>query len=632
MVFRKVLVANRSEIATRIMQTCAEMGIATVAVFSDADADALHVERADDSIHIGPPPAAQSYLNINRIIEAARQTNADAIHPGYGFLSENPAFAQACAEAGITFIGPPAQAMRLLGSKRAAKRLAREAGVPVVPGYEGPDGDDQLLDTLTREAERIGFPLLIKASAGGGGKGMRTVRSASELADALESARREAQAAFGDDTVLLEKLIERPRHVEIQIVADSHGNVVHLGERDCSSQRRHQKVIEESPSPAVSDALRARMGEAAVALARAAGYVNAGTVEFIVAPDGAFYFLEVNTRLQVEHPVTELVTGLDLVREQLHIAAGESLSFRQEEVTLRGHAIECRMYAEDPAKGFIPSTGALTRCELPHGAGIRVDSGVRPGSEVTPYYDPMLAKLIVHARTREAAIERARVAVRRCAIEGVTTNLPLLAAILDSETFRAGEVTTRFLDERIHDLLAKAPLPPEPEVPPSSRPISFNPWRAIRGTLRSPGPPSSNWGFDPSGRLGARPPGPPSDMRRRGEEGHRGRSPGREVRRAEPSAGPGEARQTQLGGQGSAASPGQRSDAGSAVVAPLTGTVAKLPVSQGDAVDAGQTLVVLEAMKMEIAVEAPRAGHITKIACAPGDLVQSGQVLAEIGE
>jgi acetyl/propionyl-CoA carboxylase alpha subunit len=447
-----------------------------------------------------------------------------------------------------------------------------------VPGY---DGDDQSPKTLAREAERIGFPLLIKAAAGGGGKGMRSVTRMVELGAALESAKREAAAAFGDDTVLLEKLIERPRHVEIQIMADAHGNVVHLGERDCTVQRRHQKVIEESPSPALGPELRGRMGEAAITLARTAGYTNAGTVEFLLAPGGAFYFLEVNTRLQVEHPVTELVTGLDLVREQLRIAAGEPLSISQERVALRGHAIECRLYAEDASNRFLPSTGTLTRFDPPLGAGIRNDVGVRAGTEVTPYYDPMLAKLIVHAPSREAAIERALFALRRYAVDGVMSNLPLLAAVLDSPEFRARTVTTRFLDERLSELLSHAPTPSQTDEPTPRRalgPTEFNPWRGTQtAALKSP--------------------------RRAGL-------------RVDDVAG---------GATVTAAGTGQ-------VTAPLTGTVAKVAVAEGERVEMGQPVIVLEAMKMEIAVEAPRAGSVTRVACAVGDLVQAGTILAEIGE
>ncbi|HEU5315108.1 MAG TPA: acetyl-CoA carboxylase biotin carboxylase subunit [Chloroflexota bacterium] len=575
--FTKVLIANRGEIAVRVAQTCAELGIRTVAIYSDADKDALHVRRCDEAVHIGPPAAPESYLNIDRIVRSARDTGADAVHPGYGFLSEDARFADACRDAGVSFVGPSPEAMRRLGSKRGAKRLARAAGVPVVPGY---DGDDTSPERLTREAEGIGFPLLIKASAGGGGKGMRAVSSPADFSDALESARREAMAAFGDDVVLLEKLIERPRHVEIQILADAHGNVTHLGERDCTVQRRHQKVIEESPSPALDAARREEMGHAAVALVRAAGYVNAGTVEFVVAPDGAYYFLEVNTRLQVEHPVTELVTGLDLVAEQLRIAAGEPLSVRQQDVRLRGHAIECRVYAEDAAQGYLPSTGTLTRFAPPLGAGIRNDAGVRAGSEVTPYYDAMLAKLIVHAPTRDAAIGRALFALRRYAVGGVTTNLPLLTAIVDSPEFRSGDVSTRFLDERLKQLLEHAPEPHVIDEPPPATvpPIDYNPWRGGRAV--SP------------------------RARRRGGL------------RVDDVA--------RVGGEASAA--------GGRVTAPLTGTVVKVGAKEGESVAAGQTVFVLEAMKMEIAVEAPRAGRLTRIACAPGDLVQRGTVLAEIGE
>jgi 3-methylcrotonyl-CoA carboxylase alpha subunit len=448
--FAKLLVANRGEIAVRIMQTCGEMGIGTVAVYSEADAGALHVRRANESYPIGPAAAARSYLRGERIIEVARQCHAEAIHPGYGFLSENPEFAAACLAAGLVFVGPPPEAMRRLGSKAAARAVARAAGVPVAPGY---DGEDQRTEILCAEAERIGFPLLIKATAGGGGRGMRVVRTSGAFEAALESARREAQAAFGDATVLLERAIPSPRHIEFQVMADTHGNVIHLGERDCSVQRRHQKLIEESPAASLSPALRAEMGAAAVAIMRAAGYVNAGTVEFLCGPAGDYYFLEVNTRLQVEHPVTELVTGLDLVREQIQISAGLPLSLSQEAVQVRGHAMECRVTAEDVAAGFLPSSGTLQAFVPPAGPGIRNDVGVEGGDEVTLFYDSLLAKLIVHAPDRPACIARARLALARYRVLGVQTNLTLLATVLDTESFRSGTFTTDYLDAHLAQLV-----------------------------------------------------------------------------------------------------------------------------------------------------------------------------------
>ncbi len=447
--FRSVLIANRGEIAVRVIAACREMGIRSIAVYSEADRAALHVRLADEAWLLGPAPARESYLNIEAILRVAREHGAEAIHPGYGFLSENADFAEACARAGIVFIGPPPEAIRLMGSKTAAKRVVEQAGVPTVPGYMGDTRDARKLE---REAARIGYPVMLKASAGGGGKGMRVVQSSAEFAESLAGAQREALAAFGDDSVFLEKLVIAPRHVEFQILADTHGNVIHLGERDCSIQRRHQKVVEESPSPALTPELRATMGEAAVCAARAAGYVNAGTCEFLLDASGAFYFLEMNTRLQVEHPVTESVTGLDLVRHQLRIAAGEPLGLAQESITTRGHAIEVRLYAEDPANGYLPSTGEVLVFEPPRAPGVRVDTGITAGSEVSVHYDPMLAKLIVAAENRPAAIERLRSALDAFAVLGVATNIRLLRAIADDADFQAGNATTAFLET--HDMSA----------------------------------------------------------------------------------------------------------------------------------------------------------------------------------
>jgi acetyl-CoA carboxylase biotin carboxylase subunit len=457
---RRLLVANRGEIAVRIVRACREAGVESVAVYSDADAAAPHVVLADRAVRIGPAPAAESYLHAGRIIDAARAAGADAVHPGYGFLAENPAFADACTAAGLIFVGPPADVMARLGAKPAARRLAMQAGVPVVPGLEP---DEQSDAALADAARRLGPPLLVKAAAGGGGKGMRLVRSEEEIGEAIGAARREALAAFGDGALYFERLLERPRHVEIQIFADAHGRVVHLFERECSIQRRHQKVVEESPSPALTPGLRARMGEAAVAVARAAGYRNAGTVEFLVEGGGdaaRFYFLEMNTRLQVEHPVTEAVTGFDLVRAQLAVAAGEPLPWTQEAIGQRGHAIECRIYAEDPAQGFLPQAGRLLLYREPDGPGIRVDSGVVEGSDIGVQYDPLLAKLVVHAETRAAAIARARTALAQFPILGVATNVSVLRRVLDHPAFRRGTVDAGFLEREIGALLQ----PPEPDA------------------------------------------------------------------------------------------------------------------------------------------------------------------------
>ena len=444
---RSVLVANRGEIAIRIFRACDELGIATVAVYSDADAGAPHVLAAGHAVRIGPAPPAESYLSAGRILEAARSTGADAIHPGYGFLAENADFAAACESAGITFIGPPSAAIAAMGSKISARRLMERAGVPVVPGETPADQSDASLEAAAR---RAGFPLLIKASAGGGGKGMRIVRGDDELAAAIPGARHEAKGAFGDGTLYVERLVRRPRHVEVQVFADAHGGAVHLFERDCSVQRRHQKVIEESPSPAVTPALRARMGEAAVAAATAVGYRNAGTVEFLlegVGDDARFFFLEMNTRLQVEHPVTEAVTGADLVQAQIRVAAGLRLPWAQTDLRQRGHAIECRVYAEDPAAGYLPQAGRILLYRQPERPGVRVDAGVVEGSDVSVHYDPMMAKVIAHAETRDAAIERMLAALSDFRILGLPTNIGFLLAVVDSRAFRAGDVDTAYLDE-----------------------------------------------------------------------------------------------------------------------------------------------------------------------------------------
>ena len=439
--FSKILIANRGEIAVRLMRACREMGIASVAVYSEADAKALHTLTADEAVLIGEAEASQSYLNMERILAAAKETGAEAIHPGYGFLAENADFAQAVADAGLVFIGPSPDAMRAMGDKAAARALMEKAGVPLVPGYQGKD-DDKALETA---AEEIGYPILLKAAAGGGGKGMRIVESAKDLQEAIGSARREAQNAFSDARLIVEKYVSNARHIEIQILADSHGNTLHLFERECSIQRRHQKIIEETPSPLLDDELREAMGNAAVAAAQAVDYVNAGTVEFIVDPDTRqFYFLEMNTRLQVEHPITEMLTGLDLAQWQIRIAAGEKLPLSQNELSRRGHAIECRLYAEDPASGFLPATGKLLKWQPPTGPGVRVDSGVSTGTDVGVYYDPLLAKVIVQAEDRPTAIRKMRTALQDTVVLGLTTNRDFLLDVLEHETFQNGTGHHRF--------------------------------------------------------------------------------------------------------------------------------------------------------------------------------------------
>jgi acetyl-CoA carboxylase biotin carboxylase subunit len=454
---KKVLIANRGEIALRVIRACREMGLATVAVYSDADRAALHVLHADEAYRLGPPPAAESYLRGDLILEVARRAGADAVHPGYGFLSENAAFADDCAAAGVTFIGPPASAMRVLGSKTRARQAADAAGMPRVPGSVTGLGS---VAEAERVAAEIGYPVMLKAAAGGGGKGMRAVSKPDELAAAYVAASSEAERSFGSGEVYLEKLIERPRHIEIQLMADQHGNCVYLGERECSVQRRHQKVIEEAPSAVVSEALRRRMGEAAVRLALSAGYVNAGTVEFLVDAEDNFYFLEMNTRLQVEHPVTELVTGLDLVHMQLRVAMGEPLPLKQEDIRLQGHAVECRIYAEDPDNNFFPSPGLITRLVQPGGPGIREDCAVYAGWEVPLDYDPMLSKLVAYGETRQAAIDRMLRALDEYIIGGIKTNISFFRRILQDEDFRAARIDTGYLER----LLAREALAREATV------------------------------------------------------------------------------------------------------------------------------------------------------------------------
>ena len=452
--FSKVLIANRGEIAVRIIRACHELGVRTVAVYSEADARSPHVREADEAVLIGPPPSSASYLVMDRLIAAARSTGAEAVHPGYGFLSERESFARAVRDAGLVWIGPPAEAIAAMGSKTAARTLAVRAGVPVVPGTT-----EALKDA--KEAERIagkfGYPVLLKAAAGGGGKGMRVVQSASELSGALDAARREAKSSFGDDAVYLEKFITTPRHVEIQVLGDSHGTMLSLGERECSVQRRHQKMIEESPSVAVDPALRKRMGETAVNAAKAAGYVNAGTCEFLLDSERNFYFLEMNTRLQVEHPVTELVTGIDLVQWQLRIAAGEKLPFRQEDIAPRGWAMECRITSEDAANGFLPSTGRIEHLHLPSGPGVRWDGGIEAGSEIGLYYDPMLAKLIVWGADRDQAVRRMRRALTDLTILGIETSRDFHVRVMDDAEFQRGEIDIQWLERRLPSLLERAP-------------------------------------------------------------------------------------------------------------------------------------------------------------------------------
>jgi len=586
---KRLLVANRGEIAVRIVRACRELGIESIAVHSSADAGAPHTLAADRAVAIGPGPASDSYLSIPRIIQAAQSVGADAIHPGYGFLSENPRFAEACAASGIIFVGPPSQAIARMGSKIEARRLAAAAGVPVVPG-ETPD--DQSDRGIAAAIDRTGLPALIKASAGGGGKGMRRVTDAAGITPAIEAARREAAAAFGDGTLYVEKLIDTARHVEIQVFADNHGQAVHLFERECSVQRRHQKVIEESPSPALTPELRARMTTAAVAMARTVEYRNAGTIEFLV--DGpSFYFLEMNTRLQVEHPVTEQVTGLDLVRAQLLVAAGEPLPWTQAQIAQRGHAIEARVYAEDPAQGFLPQAGRLTVYRAPHIPGVRVDSGVAEGSEISVYYDPMLAKVIATAESRPLAINRLAAALRALDIEGVRTNVPFLVRILELPEFRDGRIDTGFLDREGARLAAQTPAvaTARPPLPATARPQ--DPWDSAGTEVAGPR-------RRPQAGLARRP------VRRSAE-----REGGRWPDSTESECG------TKVGG------------AAGAVTAPMPATVLRINVKPGDAVKKGDILVLLEAMKMELPVRATDAGVVAAVRCREGELVDADAILLE---
>ena len=495
--FGKILIANRGEIAVRVAQTVQEMGIAAVAVYSEPDRDAPHVLRADEAYPLEGKTAAETYLRGDRIIDIARQHGVDAIHPGYGFLSENASFAEACGQAGIAFIGPTPEVIRATGDKVIAKRTLAAAGVPVVPGWSGTG--DESADAMTREAEKIGFPLLVKAAAGGGGKGMRIVRNDRDLASAIEAAQREAGAAFGDSRVFLEKYLDRPRHVEFQVFGDHHGHIVHLFERECSIQRRHQKIIEETPSPALTPALRERMGEAAVRAARSVHYTNAGTVEFLVDDQGEFYFLEVNTRLQVEHPVTEMATGHDLVRAQILVAAGEELPFTQKDLKQDGHSIEARICAEDAAREFLPSTGTIEVFVPPVGPGIRVDSGVTRGSEVSVFYDSMLAKLIVKGRSRDESLTKLAWALDRFVVLGVTTNIAFLRALIGHPEFRAGRLHTQFLQEHSISSPDGAEIPPEVLIAAA---LSVSQSDRSRGSDRHGRPGSTVVAFDAPWRSG----------------------------------------------------------------------------------------------------------------------------------
>ena len=670
--FDTLLIANRGEIACRVAATARRLGIRTVAVYSDADANARHVAACDVAVHIGGPEPRASYLRADAILQAARDTGAGAIHPGYGFLSENEAFAEAAEQAGIAFVGPPASAIAAMGSKSAAKSLMEKAGVPLVPGYHGDNQDPQF---LKEQADAIGYPVLIKASAGGGGKGMRVVESTGAFLDALASCQREAASSFGDDRVLIERYLQKPRHIEIQVFADTHGNCVYLFERDCSVQRRHQKVLEEAPAPGMSAERRAAMGEAAVAAARAVGYVGAGTVEFIANQDGSFYFMEMNTRLQVEHPVTEMITGLDLVEWQLRVAAGQALPARQEDLRIHGHAIEARIYAENPEKGFLPSIGTLAYLGLPaHVAfangDIRVDGGVRTGDTITPFYDPMIAKLIVHGADRDQARARMLQALAQTQAVGVQTNVAFLSRLMRDSAFAAADLDTGLIEHQ------RATLLPEP-TPADAATLAL----ATAAVLASQGQaqsaphaaaPADPWDTRDGWRLGGR-------YQRQlqwidnGETRHVGVArqgadwtldSGDGARpfawRAEQATGPARVLRITLDGRERAGTvvlhadkahvfgdggarvldlydplahaQDTQGDHGGGLTAPMPGKIISIAVKAGDSVAKGQPLLVMEAMKMEHTISAPADGKVEELFYAVGDQVTEGAELVSIGD
>jgi 3-methylcrotonyl-CoA carboxylase alpha subunit len=657
--FAKILIANRGEIACRVIRTARRMGVGTVAVYSEADAGALHVAMADEAYPIGPAPARESYLRIDRLIEAARRSGAEAVHPGYGFLSENADFAEACDKAGIVFIGPPAAAIRAMGSKAAAKALMEKAGVPLVPGYHGAAQDEAL---LAKEAQRVGYPVLIKASAGGGGKGMRVVDSPAQFAAALASARREAKSAFGDDRVLIEKYLMRPHHIEVQVFADRQGRTVHLFERDCSIQRRHQKVIEEAPAPGMSAERRQAIGEAAVAAARAVGYVGAGTVEFIAEGD-AFYFMEMNTRLQVEHPVTEMITGLDLVEWQLRVAAGEALPLDQDQLAINGHAVEARLYAEDPARNFLPATGTLQRLRLPEAApGLRIDTGVREGDAVTVHYDPMIAKVIAWGADRAEALRRLAAGLAEYRIAGLATNRDFLVRLLRHPAFMAGSFDTGFIERHRADVIPLAAPAPRRALAAASLALLLEEAQSAREAGARSGDPRSPWHRRDGWRLDG---DTYQDMRWRDGEAERlvrihyrgdhhrldldgESSVVRAIRKPDGDLaldidGVRSALAvirhggdfTVVGDDGSwrlayidpLAPKAAEAASGGRLAAPMPGKIAQVLTAPGAEVKRGQALMVLEAMKMEHTIAAPTDGTVERVNYAPGDLVEEGAEL-----
>ncbi len=657
--FSRILIANRGEIACRIIRTCRRLGIHTIAVYSTADAGARHVREADEAVAIGPPEPGASYLRVDRIVEAARLTDADAIHPGYGFLSENPLLAGACQTAGIAFVGPPADVIRVMGSKRRARHIMAEAGIPVVPGYDGEQQDDQ---SLLDNARQIGMPVILKPSAGGGGKGMRILRSEHRWAEILAGARRESRAAFGDDHMILERYLDRPRHVEVQVFADGHGNIVHLFERECSVQRRHQKIIEEAPSPAVDSALRSRLTAAAVSAARAVGYVNAGTVEFLLDETGSFYFMEMNTRLQVEHPVTEAITGADLVEWQLRVAAGEPVPATQDEITRHGHAIEARVYAENPFNDFLPSTGRIGRFIHPVGAlDLRVDTGFADGDSILIHYDPLIAKIIAWGENRDEAVGRLRRGLARTMITGPTTNLPLLRSVAGHADFIASAMDTGYLDRHLGDVLCEGPGADDVALVAAACALQTD----GAGRPASASDPHSPWDLTDGWRAGG------GGVRMRFEDACGG---ARELRlagwngryraaigesevpvtasRLDPDhldirIGDDEYQATVLtdgdecfvgldfGGFEIRRVPLYRSTSDSGEedlhpVAPMPGRIVAVHAAEGDTVEAGQSLLVLEGMKMEYTLVAPVGGVVSRVYFREGDMVEADTPLVDI--
>jgi 3-methylcrotonyl-CoA carboxylase alpha subunit len=648
-VFSSVLIANRGEIACRIIRTARSLGIRTIAVHSDADADALFVRMADEAHAIGPAPAAESYLRIDRIIEAARRSGAEAIHPGYGFLSERVEFAEACAANNIVFVGPPPAAIRAMGLKDAAKTLVASAGVPVVPGYHGSRQEPEF---LRQKAYETGYPVLIKAVAGGGGKGMRRVDKAAEFEAALESAQREGEASFGDPRVLVEKYVLAPRHIEVQVFADNHGNVVHLFERDCSLQRRHQKVIEEAPAPGMTAEMRAAMGQAAVEAARAVGYSGAGTIEFIAdARDGLrpdrFFFMEMNTRLQVEHPVTEAITGLDLVALQFRVAAGEKLLFTQADLAVEGHAVEARVYAEDPERGFLPSTGKLLALGLPEAPGLRIDTGVEEGDSVTPFYDPMIAKVIAHGETRDIALDRLSAALAQTIVAGPRSNTAFLRALCDAPAFRAGTFDTGFIDANLAALGAVPRAADEGVVAAAALHLVSEESFALAERAASRvadvgGPWWEDDGFQLVGQrrtmLRLEIDGEPRDLALAWDETGPSMSTGADE--ADVTLVPIDGgmlalkagRQTSVRRHDPFAVDLEHLDGGSLIKAPMHGKLIAVFVAPGDAVEKGQRLAIVEAMKMEHALVAPRAGTIGEVMAEAGTQVAENAALISLVE